>query len=288
MRHSSELFFKNNYQKKVGPGYFSLAGFYVKMAWIQGIMTGCSTWKAVYYWSFAVERWLLAPVSDKAPESPQLQNSTQRQHQRATSNLDHSNLWLNPCWKWPWCQWDIKLSDHQYITSSCQSNLDTLSRLHLIPQCKIETSSNSSYQSIRSHIWQAQMMRRKWWKTESSENLGMAQLTASMLAGLAYSMYVVSAHTKSLNNSIIKNLELHSIEYVSQQAQKAHFYSNTNGYNHIPDVVDTESGHRQWLNPIMQTDMHDLTTLLVSREKLPALPSLPPDMLHPMPNCCQP
>jgi hypothetical protein len=36
------------------------------------------------------------------------------------------------------------------------------------------------------------MMRRKWWKTESSENLGMAQLTASMLAGLAYSMYAVS------------------------------------------------------------------------------------------------
>jgi hypothetical protein len=73
------------------------------------------------------------------------------------------------------------------------------------------------------------MMRRKWWKTESSENLGMAQLTASMLAGLAYSMYAVSAHTKSLNNSIIKNLELHSMEYVSLQAQKAHFYSNTNG-----------------------------------------------------------
>ncbi len=228
MRHSSELFFKNNYQKKVYPGYFSLAGFYVKMAWIQGIMTGCSTWKAVYYWSFAVEIWLLAPVSGKAPESPQLQNSTQHQHQRATSNLDHSNLWLNPWWKWPWCQRDIKLSDHQYITSSCQSNFDTLSKLHLIPQSKLETS-NSSYQSIRSHIWQAQMMRRKWWKTESSENLGMAQLTASKLAGLAYSMYAVSAHTKSLNNSIIKSLELHSTEYVSQQAQKAQFHSNTNG-----------------------------------------------------------
>jgi hypothetical protein len=57
----------------------------------------------------------------------------------------------------------------------------------------------------------------------------MAQLIASMLAGLACSMYVVSAHTKSLNNSMIKNLELHSMEYVSQQAQKAHFYSNTNG-----------------------------------------------------------
>lgn len=49
----------------------------------------------------------------------------------------------------------------------------------------------------------------------------MAQLTASMLAGLAYSMHVVSAHMKSLNNSIIKNLELHSTEYVSQQAQKS-------------------------------------------------------------------
>jgi hypothetical protein len=73
------------------------------------------------------------------------------------------------------------------------------------------------------------MMRRKWWKTENSENLGMAQLTASMLAGLAYSMSAVSAHTKSLNNSIIKNLELYSMEYVSQQAQKEHFYSNTNG-----------------------------------------------------------
>jgi hypothetical protein len=65
------------------------------------------------------------------------------------------------------------------------------------------------------------MMRRKWWKTESSGSLGMAQLTASMLAGLAYSMHVVSAHMKSLNNSIIKNLELHSTEYVSQQAQKS-------------------------------------------------------------------